>query len=430
MAKRVRNADLETKTARGKLARQAKPHYQSIGPGVHLGYRKNKGAGKWVIRLYKEAEGGGPGTYVVKTVAAADDTNDADGVIIMDYWQAQKEALSRAREKAGRVEQRSGPYCVEDAINDYLQWMAASGKDADDTRYRTEALIIPQLGNIKVENLTSKRMRSWLTDVAATPPRIRTKSGDAARYGEIDNSEDAVRKRRNSANRVLTILKAALNHAFSEGRVLSDLEWRRVKPFENVEQPRVRYLTVAEAQRLINACNPDFRPLVQAALQTGCRYGELGRMRVADFNPDNGTVHVQRSKTGEGRHVVLTEEGADIFNRLSAGRPGDGLLFQKANGTAWGKSHQNRPMIAACSRAGIAPQIGFHQLRHTWASLSVMNGVPLLVVADNLGHKDTRMLELHYGHMSRGYIADEIRKGAPRFGIEPSNVTRLASQGA
>jgi len=49
-----------------------------------------------------------------------------------------------------------------------------------------------------------------------------------------------------------------------------------------------------------------------------------------------------------------------------------------------------------------------------------MGGVPLMVVARNLGHSDTRMVEKHYGHLAESYVADEIRKNAPRFGIKAS----------
>jgi integrase len=56
-------------------------------------------------------------------------------------------------------------------------------------------------------------------------------------------------------------------------------------------------------------------------------------------------------------------------------------------------------------------------LRHTWASHAVMGGVPLMVVAKNLGHADTKMVEQHYGHLAPSYIADAIRAGAPRFGV-------------
>ena len=79
-------------------------------------------------------------------------------------------------------------------------------------------------------------------------------------------------------------------------------------------------------------------------------------------------------------------------------------------------------MIAACARAKIVPRVGFHQLRHTWASLTVMNGTPLPVVARNLGYADTRMVEKHYGHLAPSYVADTIRKNAPRFGKVDSNI--------
>jgi hypothetical protein len=48
-----------------------------------------------------------------------------------------------------------------------------------------------------------------------------------------------------------------------------------------------------------------------------------------------------------------------------------------------------------------------------------MAGVPLLVVARNLGHSDTRMVEKHYGHLAQTFITDAIRKGAPNFGFKP-----------
>jgi len=224
-----------------------------------------------------------------------------------------------------------------------------------------------------------------------------------------------LRRRRASANRVLTILKAALNRAWREGHIASDAALRRVEPFENVDAARVRYLSLGECQRLIEASDGEFRPQVEAALQTGARYGELARLEVQDFDRRAGTLLIRQSKAGKSRHIVLTEEGIELFARLCRGRRPDALIFTKSNGVTWGMSHQGRPMREACLRAGIIPPINFHGLRHTWASLAVMNGMPLLVVAKNLGHSDTRMVEKHYGHLAPSYIADAIRSGAPRF---------------
>ena len=122
-----------------------------------------------------------------------------------------------------------------------------------------------------------------------------------------------MRARQSTANRILTVLKAALNHAFREGRIASDEAWRKVKPFREVDTPVVRFLTAAECQRLVNACEKDFRHLVSGAILTGCRYGELTRMRAADFNREAGIITVRLSKAGKARHVVLNDEGRELF---------------------------------------------------------------------------------------------------------------------
>jgi integrase len=81
-------------------------------------------------------------------------------------------------------------------------------------------------------------------------------------------------------------------------------------------------------------------------------------------------------------------------------------------------ANQTAPLTEACQCASISPPANFHCLRHTYASHAVMNGAPLHVVAKNLGHADTRMVERYYGHLAPSYIADAIRAAAPKFGIK------------
>jgi len=421
MARRVRDATLESRSARTALKARGKPYFRAIGPGLHLGYRKGKTGGRWVARLYI-----GDGKYRVEALADADDKLDANGETVLDFWQAQEAARRLHTLRATGGESVSPRYTVATAIEDYLDWMEGARKGSRDARYRAEALILPELGRVDAAKLTAKRIRAWHRKIAETPPRLRTKPGEEQQYRELADDPDAIRRRRASANRTLTVLKAALNRAWREGELASDAEWRRVEPYEGVETARTRYLTIAEAQRLINASEPSFRNLVQAALQTGARYGELGALRVADFNSDSGTVTIQQSKSGKARHIVLTDEGVAFFSGVTAGRDGAELIFTTKDAGPWTKSAQTRPMADACRNAKIRPPIGFHGLRHTWASHAVMNGVPLLVVAKNLGHSDTRMVEKHYGHLAPSYIADAIRAGAPRFGVvEPSNIASV-----
>jgi integrase len=176
----------------------------------------------------------------------------------------------------------------------------------------------------------------------------------------------------------------------------------------------------------VNACDGAFRNIVKGALLTGCRYGELTRMRAGDFNAEAGTITVRESKSGKPRHVALTDEGRALFSELTVGRSGGNLIFVRDDGKPWGPSHQQRPLDAASARANIEPAATFHILRHTYASALAMRGVPMGVIAAQLGHSDTRMTERHYAHLSPNYVAETVRAALPALGIvDKTNVARL-----
>jgi integrase len=74
-------------------------------------------------------------------------------------------------------------------------------------------------------------------------------------------------------------------------------------------------------------------------------------------------------------------------------------------------------MADACKHASIKPAVSFHVLRHTHGSTLAMRGVPMGVIAEQLGHADTRMTERHYAHLAPSYIADTIRASFPDLGV-------------
>jgi integrase len=346
---------------------------------------------------------------VTRLPGVADDYEDADNVTIFSFAQAQDLALTPPQPI------QHGPLTVAGAGAAYVDYLRDGGREraAVEAEQRIRLHVLPQLGGVQVAALTPEQLRGWLAGLA----RKLAKGAD----------EEAVRRSRASANRILNTVWAALNHAYAESKVPSDAAWRRrLAPFKNVEVARKRYLSVDEARRLINAAQGAFRFLVQAALQTGARYGELARLRVHDFDPDSGTVGIGRSKSGKPRRVHLTEEGEAFFVQLTTGRRGDQLMLPRADGEQWGRANHQHMMSDAVARAGITPPISFHGLRHTYASLSLMGGVPLQVVAENLGHADTRQVERHYGHLSASHKRDAIRAGAPRFGtMQTGNVKPL-----
>jgi integrase len=183
----------------------------------------------------------------------------------------------------------------------------------------------------------------------------------------------------------------------------------------NVNLPKVHYLELQECERLINICEPDFRQLVRAALLTGCRYGELVRLVSNDFNAKQGTIHLRETKNGKSRFVPLTQEGITFFKQATIGKLGNALIFTHNDGSPWGTSHQSRRLKDACAVAKIVPAISFHVLRHTYGSILASKGVPLQVIAELLGHSDTRITSQHYAYLMPSFVSDTLRANLPRF---------------
>ncbi|MBI1775114.1 MAG: site-specific integrase [Proteobacteria bacterium] len=425
MARTVRNAKIDSRSARARLPASKMPHWTALSRGCALGYRKGPKGGVWLAKVVR-------GEFRREvTLGPSDDTLDADGAIILNHAQAQARArdwiTAQLREADGHGSS-GGTGTLGDALKEYMaDYKRRGGKSAADAQSRIDALILPPLGDLKLGQLTARRIRAWHAELAEKAARLRTRKGGKQQYRDAQRDPDAGRKRQATANRTLTILKAALNHAFQEGRVGTDEPWRRVRPFREADAAKVRYLSADECRRLVNASDADLRALVQGALLTGCRYGELAALRCSEFNADSGTVTVRVSKSGKPRHVVLNDDGLSFFASAAAGKAGDALIFTRANGEPWGRSHQHRPLRDACQRAKIAPAASFHVLRHTYASHLVQAGAPLPVIAANLGHTDTRMTERHYAHLSSSHIADVIRATMPSLGIvAPSRVARLA----
>lgn len=410
MARSQRSARLETRTARLKLARGDRC-WVTISQGLALAYRRaDDGYGTWQGRVWDGSR------YHYRNLGRADDHQEANGQDVLDYFQAQGRARELYEEVTKGRPDPTAPVTVAEVTEHYLGWYRQHRRAVKETEQATQAHILPALGSKVVSELTAAELRRWLERLAAKPARVRTKRfATAQAYRKGPSTDDEKRARRATANRVFTILKAMLNKAFADGLVSDDTAWRQVKPFAKVDEPRIRFLTDAEATRLVSASQSELRQLVQAALLTGARFGELVAMNVADVNLKTGQIYIARSKSGRPRHVPLNDEGVTLFQKLVAGKTGEVLVFQKADGSAWGKNHHVRMLAEACKAAKVRPAIAFHELRHTYASHLAQAGVDLLTISKLLGHADTRITSRHYAHLADKTLAQAVTK-LPSFG--------------
>ena len=444
MARSKRSAKLDSRSARLKLPSE-KNHMEQLTKGLYLNYRipKNRAAGTWTVCFLL------PGTNQQRRIrlGAADDYADADGKTFLNYSQAQTKATelfqTESRQARGGNTGRKGINVLGFTVADALQFLwdrkenlgeHVKGLELDKLRART--WIIPELGHIPLTELTKDFIESWLGNMAKSGRRtnkINPATGEPFGYGPKPRTADEKRARKVSANRVLAILKKALNEAYREIDILAESNlirpcWQRVKPLKAETKKRPGCLTEKEETRLINVCPLDFRELVIAALETGCRYGELAQLRVKDYvsDPQNSAIYIEESKSGKPRYVPLgSNRGVALFEELTAKKqsPDDFIFthFVRRNTNrdkdnkcpivedTWRHSDQKQLMRTACIRAGIDPPVGFHQLRHTFTERLLRKGVQRRYVADVLGHRDTRMLDKHYEHIRDDDKAEAIR---------------------
>lgn len=405
MARSQRSSRLENRTARLKLPLGTR-HFVTIGDSLALAYRRTeRGYGTWQARYWDGSK------YHYRNLGEADDFKEDNGEDVLTYYQAQDAARKMANDAKVNAGVVRKPLTVAEAAASYRAWFRDHRKSVKATEHVIDAHILPALGKTVITDLKAPAMRAWLDRLAVQPARVRTsRLGKSQKFKAAPKTADEKRARRSTANRILTVLKAILNKAFKDGRVPDDVEWRRVEPFENVDEARIRFLTDAEATRLVNACPADLRRLVRVALLTGGRWGELAGLRAVDVDLRAAHVYFAPSKTSRARHVPLNPEGVQLFREVATGKTGDDLLFIRADGERWGKNHHVRPLTEACKVGKINPRVRFHEMRHTYASHLAQAGVDLLTISKLLGHADTRITAKHYAHLANKTLATAVTK--------------------
>ncbi len=170
---------------------------------------------------------------------------------------------------------------------------------------------------------------------------------------------------------------------------------------ERHNNARLRFLMEDEIIRLLDACADHFRPIVETALFTGMRRGELFGLTWDMIVAGKIRLPGWLTKNGEPRNIPVSDRLDDV---LTAQRRKNQMksqhVFCNENG---GRVLDIRAAFqGACRRAGIE-NFNFHDLRHTFASHLVMRGRALKEVQELLGHKDIQMT-MRYSHLAPEYL--------------------------
>jgi hypothetical protein len=174
-----------------------------LAGGVHLGYRRSGAhGGAWIARAYDPATR----KRVYLALGPADDALDADGERVLSFAQAQTKCRAwHTRAFRGDDEPVGGsglstsrPKTVGDAMHAYLEWLADHRKSttAVATRSAAQTHVLPALGHLRLEALTSAHIKRWHGALAKAPARLRTRRGAVELRLREAKDEDSKRARR------------------------------------------------------------------------------------------------------------------------------------------------------------------------------------------------------------------------------------------
>ena len=349
------------------------------------------------------------------------------GAITIDGRRHRVSGRTRAEaiEALGALRNRvnAGKPSEDTTVGEWVAWWlkevgAAREKSGDSTRanYRWALEQTSSIWSKKLADLRAADVSRMLGQLATRKPTKPGTQRGHARRGPLGKS---------ALRRVRFALGVVLDAAIADGRLSVNVArptLARIPETAKQVRPR-RSLTPQEAEYLMEVGRGTrLGALVGVMLYCGLRPGEatgltwdcidLKKATMAirqsrKMAPD-GTMSIGGTKAESDRTIRMPEAVVDLLRAHQAAQKKErmaaavweheDLVFADPIGDYIDRTNLRRQVSALCKNVGIAPAIAPNELRHSCASLLRHRGVPDTQIADLLGHRDTGMLNKHYGH--------------------------------
>jgi len=434
MAKTLKEAPLTTRNARDKLGEGV--HWRGIDPEVHLGYRKGKRGGVWLVR-WRNGAG-----YRQERLGTADDSIAEGTLSFADAVRTGRERVEAARREARAVAE--GPaQTVRSAVLAYMAERDARESDRkgrpvrSDATHRLERYVVGKeargnrataaaatLADVALHNLDEAKLLTWRHSL---PAALRS----TTRQRLVNDLKAALNAACASHRQKLpAVLPAVIKHGL--GTIASGQSYAEPVAREN------QILTDATVGQIIAAAadvdaakgfNGDFYRLIIVLAATGARFSQVTRLRVGDVQVEKGRLLMPVSRKGKGAKSGSTPipVGADILNALApaiSGRASDDILLmrwryeQSPGSIRWQRTERGpwsapaeivRSWAAIRLTASLDDAVVPYALRHSSIVRGIRMGLPVRLVAA-LHDTSVSMIERHYGR----WIADGLDEMAAR----------------
>ncbi len=195
------------------------------------------------------------------------------------------------------------------------------------------------------------------------------------------------------------------------------MEWEAIKSvpvIKRLKTPPIEFdhLSDNEQKLLLSHAKGIYYDMILIAMDTGLRISELTVLKWEDINFQNMTLSVNRAKvkrvigstkSNKIRHVNLTDR---LCKQLVKNKNKRGYMFTDEHGDSINAKRTRRNLYRTCEKAGLR-KIGWHTLRHTFASRLASLGAPIISIKELLGHSSIE-ITMRYAHLSPSDFGNSI----------------------
>ncbi len=228
-----------------------------------------------------------------------------------------------------------------------------------------------------------------------------------------------------SINNHLSLISCCLKTAVDWG-LLTHIP--RIKPLKVLPQ-KFDYLTEAEIEQLLNNARGIWHDMILLAVRTGLRFGELIALRRGDIDFKKETITVRRNivngiegspKNNKSRTIPLTKS---VLYMLKDRTDTSGYVYKSRNGKPLVYNSCRKALHRECARAQIR-NIGWHTLRHSFASHLAAKQNSIIQIKELLGHSDIKMT-MRYAHVNLSILKDAVDTLEPTFQLNDTPTAHI-----
>lgn len=221
----------------------------------------------------------------------------------------------------------------------------------------------------------------------------------------------------------LTILNKCLTTAY-EWRQFDGhppkIKWPKCAP------ARVDYLSPEECELLLSHADGVIHEIILTALRTGMRQGELKGLQWSSIDWQNRIITVRHSRDDHRKVLVPPKSNreryipmdVDVYAMLHERKRATGYVFLRRGIYPFSNDRLHHAIRKVCGAAGLR-NIGWHTLRHTFASQLAMRGVPMPAIKELMGHASITTT-MRYAHVAPSTLRAAIDMLNPRTIVDAS----------